>query len=141
MAGITYFSARQAFVNERQSAAQHQAFVNASFVQNASGQGTPPLAARSVDALSGSRSVLYRPTPAVVQHLLLRGPERLPSSHAPHGHLGDGGHEMFDLGGTPELVVGVPLTAVQASYFEVFSLDELARTLRVLALALGAAAW
>ena len=44
------------------------------------------------------------------------------------------------MGGTPELVVGRALTTVHASYFEVFSLDELAGTLRVLALALGAAA-
>ncbi len=48
--------------------------------------------------------------------------------------------QVFDLGGTPQIVVGVPLTSVQASYFEVFSLDELAGTLRVLALALSGAA-
>ena len=38
------------------------------------------------------------------------------------------------------MVIGVPLPAVHAAYFEVFSLDELAGTLRALAFALAAAA-
>jgi signal transduction histidine kinase len=143
LAGITYFAARQAFVNERQSASQHQAFVNASFVQNAlRAKGTPPVQPlESVDALSGSRSVLYRAdtqqwfntTLSVSQSAIPVAMRRLVISGTP-------ATQVFDLGGTPELVVGVPLNAVQASYFEVFSLDELSRTLRVLALALGAAA-
>ena len=37
-------------------------------------------------------------------------------------------------------MIGVPLPAVHSAYFEVFSLDELAGTLRTLAFALGAAA-
>ena len=37
-------------------------------------------------------------------------------------------------------MIGVPLPSVSAAYFEVFSLDELAGTLRILALALAAAA-
>ena len=48
--------------------------------------------------------------------------------------------QMFSLGGTPSIVIGVPLPAVHAAYFEVFSLDELAGTLRTLAFALATAA-
>ena len=48
--------------------------------------------------------------------------------------------QLFSIGGTPQLVIGVPLPAVHAAYFEVFSLDELAGTLRTLAFALAAAA-
>ena len=48
--------------------------------------------------------------------------------------------QLFSLGRDPQLVIGVPLPAVHAAYFEVFSLDELAGTLRALAFALGAAA-
>ena len=44
------------------------------------------------------------------------------------------------LAGAHELVIGVPLPAVHSSYFEVFSLEELAGTLRDLAYALIAAA-
>ena len=34
MAGITYFTARQSFLNERQTTDQRQAFANASLIQN-----------------------------------------------------------------------------------------------------------
>jgi signal transduction histidine kinase len=142
LAGITYFSARQAFVNERQSASQHQAFVNASFVQNAlRAKGTEviqPL--ESVDALSGTRSVLFESGQWFATSPLSVGQNALPSSLRRLVISGTPATQVFDLGGTPELVVGVPLTAVHGSYFEVFSLEELAGTLRVLALALGAAA-
>ena len=48
--------------------------------------------------------------------------------------------QLFSINGTPQLVIGVPLPAVHAAYFEVFSLDELEGTLRTLAFALAAAA-
>ena len=48
--------------------------------------------------------------------------------------------QFFSLGDSPQIVVGVPLPSEQAAYFEVFSLDELASTLRTLAFALAAAA-
>ena len=38
------------------------------------------------------------------------------------------------------MVVGIPVPSGGAAYFEVFSLDEFARTLRILALALAGAA-
>lgn len=141
LAGITYFSARQAFVNERQSAAQHQAFVNASFVQNAlKGPGADPVQTlESVDALSGSRSVLFNNGQWFNTSLSV-GQSALPVSLRHLVISGTPATQVFDLGETPELVVGVPLTTVHATYFEVFSLDELAGTLRVLALALAAAA-
>jgi signal transduction histidine kinase len=141
LAGITYFSARQAFVNERQSAAQHQAFVNASFVQNAlkSPGADPVQTLESVDALSGSRSVLFNNGQWFNTSLSV-GQSALPVSLRHLVIAGTPATQVFDLGGTPELVVGVPLTTVHATYFEVFSLDELAGTLRVLALALAAAA-
>ena len=141
MAGITYFAARQSFLNERQTAVQHQAFVNASLVQNS--LRSPGVEVNqlleSVDTLPGSRSVLLyqgqwyatsvsvgqSTIPAVERHLVLAG---TPAS------------QLFSAGGSPQVVVGVPLPAVHASYFEVFSLDELAGTLRTLAYALAAAA-
>jgi len=48
--------------------------------------------------------------------------------------------QRFTLAGTTQEVIGVPLPAVRAAYFEVFSLDELAGTLRALAFALAGAA-
>ena len=48
--------------------------------------------------------------------------------------------QRFVLGDTPEMVVGLPIPSVDASYFEVFSLEDPSRTLRILALALAGAA-
>ena len=142
MAGITYFTARQSFLNERQTADQRQAFANASLIQNAlrsPGTQVNQLIG-SVDTLPGSRSVLHSGGQwyATVRSRWARAPSRaelrtlvLPGTPA---------SQFFSIGGTPQLVIGVPLPAVHAAYFEVFSLDELESTLRTLAFALAAAA-
>ena len=61
MAGITYFTARQSFLNERQSADQRQAFANASLIQNSlRSHGTQvDQLLEQADTLPGSRSVLH----------------------------------------------------------------------------------
>jgi signal transduction histidine kinase len=141
MAGITYFTARQTFLNERQSAEQRQAFANAALVQNALRSPVTEVnqLIESVDTLPGSRSVLrtggqwYATSISVGQSAIPAGERGLVLSGTPASQL-------FDLGGSPQLVIGVPLPAVHAAYFEVFSLDELAGTLRALAVALAAAA-
>jgi two-component system, OmpR family, sensor histidine kinase MtrB len=141
MAGITYFTARQTFLSERQSAAQRQAFANAALVQNALRSPVTQVnqLIESVDTLPGSRSVLrtggqwYATSISVGQSAIPGGLRDLVLAGTPAS-------QRFTLGGTPEEVIGVPLPAVHAAYFEVFSLDELAGTLRALAVALAAAA-
>jgi signal transduction histidine kinase len=141
MAGITYFTARQTFLSERQSAEQRQAFANAALVQNALRSPVTQVnqLIESVDTLPGSRSVLrtggqwYATSISVGQSAIPVGERNLVLAGTPASQL-------FDLAGTPQLVIGVPLPAVHSAYFEVFSLDELAGTLRALAFALAAAA-
>lgn len=141
MAGITYFVARQAFLSERTSADQRQAFANAALVQNSLRSPVARITQliESVDTVPGSRSVLhtgnqwYATSISVGQSAIPAAERRLVLSGTP-------GAQLFSLSGSPHLVIGVPLPAVHAAYFEVFSLDELARTLRDLALALAAAA-
>src|SRR5579863_7955834 len=61
MAGITYFAARQSFLNERQGADQRQAIANASLIGNAlrsSGTHVDQLIG-SIDTQTGSLSVLH----------------------------------------------------------------------------------
>ena len=142
MAGITYFTARQSFLNERQAADQRQAFANASLIQNAlRSLGHPGRPADRIGRhpardpcsvlhtggqwYATSISVGQSAIPAELRTLVLPG---TPAS------------QFFSLGGTPQIVIGVPLPAEHAAYFEVFSLDELAGTLRTLAFALAAAA-
>src|ERR1700733_14607338 len=60
MAGITYFTARQSFLNERQATVQRQAFANASLIQSSlrsPGTDVEQLL-ELADPLPGSRSVL-----------------------------------------------------------------------------------
>jgi signal transduction histidine kinase len=141
MAGITYFTARQSFLNDRQSTDQRQAFANAALIQNSlrsPGTEVEQLIG-SVDTLPGSLSVLhseghwYATSISVGQSALPAGERALVLSGTPAS-------QFFSIGGTPQLVIGVPLPSVHAAYFEVFSLDELAGTLRTLAFALAAAA-
>jgi signal transduction histidine kinase len=141
MAGITYFTARQTFLSERQSAEQRQAFDNAALVQNALRSPVTQVnqLIESVDTLPGSRSVLrtgaqwYATSISVGRSAIPAGERALVLSGTPASQL-------FDLAGSPQEVIGVPLPAVHSAYFEVFSLDELAGTLRALAVALAAAA-
>lgn len=141
MAGITYFTARQVFLNERQTTDQRQAFANASLIQNSLRSPAPQVSAliESVDTLPGSRSVLhfsgqwYATSISVTESALPAGERSLVLSGTPAS-------QTFSLSGVPELVIGIPLPAVHAAYFEVFSLSELEGTLRTLAFALAAAA-
>ena len=141
MAGITYFTARQTFLNERQSAEQRQAFANAALVQNALRSPVTEVnqLIESVDTLPGSRSVLRTGGQWYATSISV-GQSAIPADERALVLSGTPASQLFDLGGSPQLVIGVPLPAVHAAYFEVFSLDELAGTLRALAVALAAAA-
>jgi two-component system, OmpR family, sensor histidine kinase MtrB len=143
MAGITYFAARQSFLNERQAAVQRQAFANASLIQSSlrsPGTGTQVnQLIESVDTGPGSLSVLRTGGKWYATSISV-GQSAIPSRERSLVLSGTPASQVFSLGETPSIVIGVPLPAVHAAYFEVFSLDELAGTLRTLALALAAAA-
>ncbi|HXQ59419.1 MAG TPA: HAMP domain-containing sensor histidine kinase [Acidimicrobiales bacterium] len=141
MAGLTYFTARQFILHERETAILRQAYVNASLARSSLRSPTQNIfqLLDSLDTLPGSLSVLEQrgqwyatsisvgknAIPVRLRSLVLSG---VPAS------------QHFVLNGSPEMVVGLPVPSVDSAYFEVFSLDELARTLRILALALAGAA-
>jgi two-component system, OmpR family, sensor histidine kinase MtrB len=141
MAALTYFTARQFILHEREAAILRQAYVNASFARSQlmSPQTDFSQLLASLDTVSGSLSVIEQrgewhatslsvgeeAIPARLRHLVLEG---TPAT------------QHFVLDGSPQMIVGIPLPAVGGAYFEVFSLAELARTLQILALALAGAA-
>ncbi len=141
MAGITYFTARQSFLNERQTTDQRQAFANASLIQNSlRSPGTQVnQLIESVDTLPGSRSVLHTGGQWYATAISV-GQGALPPAERSLVLSGTPASQYFSISGTPELVIGIPLPAVKSAYFEVFSLAELENTLRTLAFALAAAA-
>lgn len=141
MAGLTYFTARQFILNERQTAILRQAYVNASLVRSALRSPGPqvPQLLGSLDTLPGSLSVLEWSGQWYATSISV-GETAIPAALRSEVLSGTPALQHFSLRDTPQLVVGVPVPSVQAAYFEVFSLAELARTLRILALALGGAA-
>jgi signal transduction histidine kinase len=93
----------------------------------------------SLDTVPGSRSVLELKGAWYATSLAV-GENAIPMSLRSLVLSGKPATQHFVLGETPQLAVGLPIPSVDASYFEVFSLDELSRTLRILALALAGAA-
>jgi two-component system, OmpR family, sensor histidine kinase MtrB len=141
MAGITYFTARQSFLNERQATVQRQAFANASLIQSSlrsPGTDVEQLL-ELADTLPGSRSVLRTGGQWYATSISV-GQSAIPADERSLVLGGTPASQLISIAGTPEIVIGVPLPSVHAAYFEVFSLDELAGTLRTLAFALAAAA-
>lgn len=138
---LTYAVARNYLLHQRESSAVRQTFVNARLVRSGLDATHPrvPRLLTSLEIPSDSRSVIrnrgdwFSSSVAVGQSTLPAGLRRLVAGGVP-------GHQLFRIDGTPELAVGVPLPAVDASYFEIFSLVELDRTLQTLARTLGVAA-
>ncbi len=141
MAGLTYFAARQVILNERQTTVLRQAYVNASLAQSSLRSPSPDVTQLlgSLDTLPGSLSVLERAGQWYATSISV-GENAIPLELRRDVLAGTPALQRFTLNNTPQLVVGVPVPSVQAAYFEVFSLADIARTLRILALALGGAA-
>ncbi|HLX87767.1 MAG TPA: HAMP domain-containing sensor histidine kinase [Acidimicrobiales bacterium] len=141
MAGITYFTARQVVLNERQTAIFRQAYVNASLIRSSLRSPTADITQLlgSVDTLPGSLSVLERKGQWYETSFSV-GESAIPAALRADVLAGTPAWQRFSLHDAPQLVVGVPVPSVGAAYFEVFPLAEVARTLRILAIALGAAA-
>jgi len=139
MGGIAYFTVRHFLVGERESAAQHQAFANADLIRSSLQSGDTQYSAllASLDAGSDSHSVLvHSKTP--YQSSLSLSIESIPTRLRDEVEAGSAATQTYPAQpqGTIEIAVGVPIPSVHASYFEVFSLSDLAHTLRVLSLTL-----
>jgi two-component system sensor histidine kinase MtrB len=141
MAGITYFTARQSYLNERQGADQRQTFANALLVQNAlrSPATQPAQLIGSAGPLPGSYSVLHSGGHWYATSISV-GQGALPDALQSLVLEGSPATQIVSVSGSPQLAIGIPLPSVHAAYFEFFSLDELQSTLRTLAFTLAAAA-
>jgi two-component system sensor histidine kinase MtrB len=141
MAGVTYFTARQFILKERETAILRQAYVNASLARSSLRSVNPNITQllASLDTVPGSRSVLELKGQWYATSISV-GENAIPLSLRDLILSGTPATQHFVLGNTPQMGVGLPIPSVNASYFEVFSLDDLSRTLRILALALAGAA-
>jgi signal transduction histidine kinase len=139
MGGLSYFTTRHFLLAERETAAQRQAFANATLVRSSLDSGDTKYAdlLASLDAGSGSHSVLIHKSKAYASSLSLNASSIPPRLRA-EVLDGSAATQTYRTGarGQAEIVVGVPIPSVKAAYFEVFDLADLDHTLRVLGLTL-----
>jgi two-component system sensor histidine kinase MtrB len=138
---ITYELARTYLLRQREKTATRQAFVNAGFVRDRLQLGQVDVApvleslatTADSDSFVNARGQWYATT-------LADAADVLPGNVRAGVEDGSAVTRRYRTAAGPRFTVGVPIAAADASYFEVFTLDELERTLRVLTGSLVAAA-
>lgn len=145
LAGTTYALARNNLFNQRESTVLARAYLNASVVRSSlqGGLATDQIQSTLLPSLQlpvGARPVLfYRErwftTTAEV------GQDAIPQSLRDLVRSGKPARMSYSAKGKPAVAVGIPLASVEAQYFELASLDDLASTLESFGFSLlGAAA-
>lgn len=130
----TYIVVRHTLVQQRENLAERQAFVNAKLVRSGLRLRNPDIAPllSSLENPTGSESILrldqrwYFGEPQ-------RNAESIPNKLSDMVVSGTPAVMRFDDNGSTQLVVGVPIPSVNASYFEVSSLTEIEDTMRLVA--------
>jgi signal transduction histidine kinase len=138
----TYSFAKRYLLEQRERSAQRQAFLNARALRGAlggTGQSVPD--ALAALELPGSSGVVLRRSGTWYGTSVALGRDDVP--RALRRLVADGGtaHQRVITEGEPAIVVGVHIPSLDADYFEIVVLNELANTLEVIrASLLGAAA-
>jgi two-component system sensor histidine kinase MtrB len=140
LAAITYGVARGYLVDQRQSTAEQQTYVNARLSRTVLRNADPDIPGLLTGLGGGTAS------DSVLRHhdewfstSVRFGPDQIPDDLARLVAEGRAGHQRYrDAEGDLRLAVGVPIAATNGSYFELFSLAELERTLDLLARSLAA---
>jgi two-component system, OmpR family, sensor histidine kinase MtrB len=139
MGGLSYFTTRHFLLAERESAAQNQAFANALLVR--SSLSSPTFDKKyasllsSLDGASDSNSILVLRSQTYYPRSHSISASSLPAELKAEVLAGGAATQTYisrSRDHQPLIVVGVPIPSVNAIYFEVFSLADLAHTLRVI---------
>jgi signal transduction histidine kinase len=137
----TYFSARHLLVEQRERTALRQAFTDAALVRDSlltsGSEGSEVLG--SIAPPTGAVMYLHRDD-TWYSSSLERPRQGVTDAVARTVDSGSAALAWTDLTEPHAIVVGVPMPAVDASYYEVSVANELAATLRTLALALAVCA-
>jgi signal transduction histidine kinase len=138
LSGVSYGLIRNYLVEQTRTAALREAFVNAGVARDGLrlSAANIPRVLESLQDPDTSPSLVFYDDNWFSSKPLEIGRESLPQPFRQAVNSGRPSRQAYRLEGTTRLAVGLPMPAVQASYFEVFSLDELDRTLRFLGLAL-----
>ncbi|MCU1497118.1 MAG: putative two-component histidine kinase [Acidimicrobiales bacterium] len=130
LAGTTWALTRENIVNQRESSATRQAFRNASVVGGQLGQSGAVDDDQLRDAISSALS--DSPSSALVRdrtggwtnQSTAFDEKALPPGLLEMVEKGQPGRMRISIDGTPELVIGIPLTDVDGLYFEFVSLSD-----------------
>ncbi|HEX3334147.1 MAG TPA: ATP-binding protein [Acidimicrobiales bacterium] len=140
MGGLSYFTTRHFLLGGRETAAQQQAFTNASLVRSSLESGDTQYVSllTQIDAGTGAHSLLYHGSKPYGSSLSVDA-SSIPAGLRKTVLAGTVATQTYrTAAGTAEIAVGVPVPSVHAFYFEVFDLSDLDHTLRVLGLTLFA---
>ncbi len=140
LGGISYFTVRHFLLDGRESAAQQQAYTNASYVRGSLEQGATPTQydalLAQVDAGTDAHSVLYHRGKPYAGSLSVNA-SSIPAQLRKMVLAGTPATQTYrNAAGQADIAVGLPIPSVHASYFEVFDLTDLDHTMSVLGLTL-----
>jgi signal transduction histidine kinase len=144
LSGVSFGLVRNYLVEQTRTAALREAFVNAGATRD--GLRASGGACRGGSGLLRILTSLQDPddSPSLVfcednwfsSKPGIIGRESLPQAFRLSVNSGNPSRMVYRLAGSTQLAVGLPIPGVDAVYFEIFSLDELDRTLRFLGAAL-----
>ncbi len=137
LSGVSYGLVRNYLVDQTETAALREAFVNAGVTRD--GLSTPtaslPRILASLQDPDGSPTLVFHDDNWFSSKVGI-GRDSLPATFREAVSAGRPSRQAYRLAGSTRLAVGLPIPAVKAAYFEVFNLDQLDRTLRFLGFAL-----
>lgn len=141
LSASTYLVVRHSLVEQRESLAQRQTYVNARLVRSGLNASTPyiPAVLGSLENPTGSGAILYANGKWYLNDVQASGkPEAGIPSELREAVTEEGtpARMRFVQGGDTKLAVGIPIPSVNASYFEVSSLGEIEHTLSLISYAL-----
>jgi signal transduction histidine kinase len=137
LSGVSYGLVRNYLVDQTETAALREAFVNAAVTQDGlrTASASIPRILTSLQDPDGSPSLVFHDDNWFSSKVGI-GRESIPDAFRQAVNSGRPSRQTYRMGGSTELAVGLTLPGVQANYFEIFSLDQLDRTLRFLGFAL-----
>jgi signal transduction histidine kinase len=143
LAGAAYSFTRSSVVNQRDRAGIEQAYRDAQVAQNEL-SGNNPSAGAAIDRLQALGvvrfAINYRGTWSASSPQY--GPDSIPSTlQARVITDGVASRMITPVNGSPALVIGIPLTVTDATYFEFITLDDASSTLRSVLISLLFAAF
>jgi signal transduction histidine kinase len=135
----TYLVVRHTLIQQRESLAQRQTYVNARLVRAGLNVRDPyiPSVLGALENPTGSEAILYANGKWYFSDVKVGENDGIPAKlRAKVVDNSAPARMRFVEGGDTKLAVGIPIPAVNAAYFEVSTLSEIERTLNLIAYAL-----